>query len=152
MCLVSSIVEHATDNRKTEERYLYQIPDCSCRLLARTLPFQGGEDGSKPFGSTILKCIRLPTQQVPQQRIIPSDGQALLRLHEAPRRCWNKLDCNVFDKQVRGRHGRAGLKLLFLSNILVCFNMVIPYVQCYQGIVIGRYDYSGPIGRRRILI
>ena len=57
MCLVSSIVEHSTDNRKTEERYLYQIPDCSCRLLARTLPFQGGEDGSKPFGSTILKHI-----------------------------------------------------------------------------------------------
>jgi hypothetical protein len=59
MCLVSSIVEHSTDNRKTEERYLYQIPICSCRLLARTLPFQGGEDGSKPFGSTILKSIKL---------------------------------------------------------------------------------------------
>ena len=25
---------------------------CSRRLLARTLPFQGGKDGSKPFGST----------------------------------------------------------------------------------------------------
>ena len=27
-------------------------PLCSRRLLARTLPFQGGKDGSKPFGST----------------------------------------------------------------------------------------------------
>ena len=35
------------------------------------------------------------------------------------------LVCNVFVRQVRGRHGRAGLKLLFLTSILMCFHIVI---------------------------
>jgi hypothetical protein len=30
----------------------------------------------------------------------------------------------VIDRQVRGRHGRAGSKLLFLSLIPVCFHIV----------------------------
>lgn len=33
------------------------IAFCPSRLVARTLPFQGGEDGSKPFWGTILKRI-----------------------------------------------------------------------------------------------
>ena len=37
---------------------------------------------------------------------------------------WNKLASNVFGRQVRGRHGRAGSKLLFLSNIPMCFHIV----------------------------
>ena len=37
---------------------------------------------------------------------------------------WNKLVCNVFDRQVRGRHGRAGSKLRSLSNIPMCFHIV----------------------------
>lgn len=31
---------------------------------------------------------------------------------------WNSLERNVVDRQVRGRHGRAGSKLLFQSIIL----------------------------------
>ena len=38
---------------------------------------------------------------------------------------WNKLTSNVCDRQVHGRHGRAGSKLRSLSNILMCFHIVI---------------------------
>ena len=34
----------------------------------------------------------------------------------------------MFDKQVRGRHGRAVSKLLFLSNILMYFHIETLYV------------------------
>lgn len=34
------------------------------------------------------------------------------------------LNRNVFITQVRGRHGRAGSKLLFVINIPMFFNMV----------------------------
>ena len=43
---------------------------------------------------------------------------------------WTKLECNVFDRQLRGRHGRAGSKLLFLSNIPMCFHIVILVLKC----------------------
>ena len=36
----------------------------------------------------------------------------------------------MVDKQVHGRHGRAGSKLLFLSNILMCFHIVILVLKC----------------------
>ena len=37
---------------------------------------------------------------------------------------WIRLASNVFNRQVRGRHGRAGSKLLFLLGILMCFHIV----------------------------
>ena len=37
---------------------------------------------------------------------------------------WNRLASNVFDRQVRVRHGRAGSKLFLLSNIPMCFHIV----------------------------
>jgi len=54
---VSSIGEHSTDNRKTEERYLYWIPISSVRLSARTPAFHVGKMGSIPIRSAILKHI-----------------------------------------------------------------------------------------------
>jgi hypothetical protein len=43
---------------------------CSRRLLARTLPFQGGKDGSKPFGSTILKHTILLVHTTGYERVL----------------------------------------------------------------------------------
>ena len=40
------------------------------------------------------------------------------------RKTLDKLACNVFNTQVRGRHGRAVSKLLFVVSILMYFNMV----------------------------
>ena len=64
---------------------------------------------------------------------------------------WNNLVSNVFDKQVHGRHGRADIKLLFLSNIPVCFhivNLVCSYRGNYCGLSIHLREFDSPTDRQ----
>ena len=61
------------------------------------------------------------------------------------------LVCNVFVRQVRGRHGRAGLKLLFLASILMCFHIVIlvcSYRGYYCGLSIHLREFDSPTDRQ----
>ena len=64
---------------------------------------------------------------------------------------WNRLASNVFDRQVHGRHGRAGSKLLFLLGILMCFHIVIlvcSYRGYYCGLSIHLRGFDSPTDRQ----
>ncbi len=69
---------------------------CPCRLLARTLPFQGGKDGSKPFRGTILKHTILLVHTTGYERVltivcfnmVPSAEGCLQRLTRSERNTW----------------------------------------------------------------
>ena len=63
----------------------------------------------------------------------------------------NKLVYNVDGRQVRGRRGRAGSKLLFLSNSLMCFHIVIlvcSYRGYYCGLSIHLRGFDSPTDRQ----
>ena len=73
----------------------------------------------------------------------PQGGYCIIALEE--------LVCNVFVRQVRGRHGRAGLKLLFLTSILMCFHIVIlvcSYRGYYCGLSIHLREFDSPTDRQ----
>ena len=73
----------------------------------------------------------------------PQGGHCIIALEE--------LVCNVFVRQVRGRHGRAGLKLRSLTSILMCFhivNLVCSYRGYYCGLSIHLRGFDSPTDRQ----
>ena len=122
---------------------------CSVRLSVRTCGFHPHKRSSILLPSTILKYIGLPTPVGILVSVIAVDGLPLLGYkkdgNEAERLIrwsrWVMLKRNVCERQVRGRHGRAGSKLLFLSNIPMYFNMVVGLVVRHSRLVVRRSDY-----------
>ena len=73
----------------------------------------------------------------------PQGGYCIIALEE--------LVCNVSSRQVHGRHGRAGSKLLFLLGILMCFHIVIlvcSYRGYYCGLSIHLRGFDSPTDRQ----